>query len=141
MHLGWLVEYWYVIFCIGVIAMSAQFSQAVYLNGKHNDSTISGGTNCSGSITYCQGTSEKCKINCLRCFWYSQQTLTAHHWFAWCPPPLRIITSFFIFTLYQLDNFVQNLKQKLDTTQKEAAAWKAKYNIKTQEEMDASSRQ
>ncbi|KAL3808729.1 hypothetical protein ACHAXA_010895, partial [Cyclostephanos tholiformis] len=40
-----------------------------------------------------------------------------------------------------LDIYVQNLKDKLDTTQKEAAAWKAKYNIKTQEEMDASSRQ
>ncbi|KAL3775587.1 hypothetical protein ACHAW5_003490 [Stephanodiscus triporus] len=40
-----------------------------------------------------------------------------------------------------LDIFVVNMKDKLDSLQKEAAAWKAKYNIKTQEEMDASSRQ
>lgn len=39
-----------------------------------------------------------------------------------------------------LDVFVQNLKDKLDSTQKEAAAWKAKYNIRTQEEMEASNR-
>jgi|APGre2960657468_1045069.scaffolds.fasta_scaffold125688_2 hypothetical protein len=39
----------------------------------------------------------------------------------------------------QLDIVVQNLKERLDTTQKDAAAWKAKYNIKTQEEMEASS--
>eukprot|EP00584_Thalassiosira_punctigera_P002908 CAMPEP_0172534090 /NCGR_PEP_ID=MMETSP1067-20121228/6580_1 /TAXON_ID=265564 ORGANISM="Thalassiosira punctigera, Strain Tpunct2005C2" /NCGR_SAMPLE_ID=MMETSP1067 /ASSEMBLY_ACC=CAM_ASM_000444 /LENGTH=124 /DNA_ID=CAMNT_0013318829 /DNA_START=383 /DNA_END=757 /DNA_ORIENTATION=- len=40
-----------------------------------------------------------------------------------------------------LDAVVQNLKDKLDTKQKEAAAWKAKYNIKTQEEVAAASRQ
>lgn len=40
----------------------------------------------------------------------------------------------------KLDVFVQNLKDKLDSTQKEAAAWKAKYNIRTQEEMEASNR-
>jgi chaperonin cofactor prefoldin len=39
----------------------------------------------------------------------------------------------------KLDIVVQNLKERLDTTQKDAAAWKAKYNIKTQEEMEASS--
>ena len=37
----------------------------------------------------------------------------------------------------QLDIFVVNLKEKLDAKQKEAAAWKAKYNIKTQEEAEA----
>jgi hypothetical protein len=31
---------------------------------------------------------------------------------------------------------VQTLKQNLDTKQKDAAAWKAKYNIKTQDEVD-----
>eukprot|EP00569_Conticribra_weissflogii_P001768 CAMPEP_0171352032 /NCGR_PEP_ID=MMETSP0878-20121228/40448_1 /TAXON_ID=67004 /ORGANISM="Thalassiosira weissflogii, Strain CCMP1336" /LENGTH=126 /DNA_ID=CAMNT_0011857487 /DNA_START=273 /DNA_END=653 /DNA_ORIENTATION=+ len=40
-----------------------------------------------------------------------------------------------------LDNLVQSLKERLDSKQKEAAAWKAKYNIKTQEEMEASNRQ
>mmetsp|Transcript_33046 Transcript_33046/g.69549 ORF Transcript_33046/g.69549 Transcript_33046/m.69549 type:complete len:127 (-) Transcript_33046:286-666(-) len=40
-----------------------------------------------------------------------------------------------------LDIFVQNLKEKLDSKQKEAAAWKAKYNIKTQEEAEAANRQ
>ncbi|KAL7431292.1 hypothetical protein ACHAXH_004064 [Discostella pseudostelligera] len=39
-----------------------------------------------------------------------------------------------------LDVFVQNLKDKLDTTQKEAAAWKAKYNLRTQEEIEAANR-
>ncbi|KAL7532514.1 hypothetical protein ACHAWF_004161 [Thalassiosira exigua] len=36
-----------------------------------------------------------------------------------------------------LDGLVNTLKEKLDAKQKEAAAWKAKYNIKTQEEMEA----
>mmetsp|Transcript_15147 Transcript_15147/g.36376 ORF Transcript_15147/g.36376 Transcript_15147/m.36376 type:complete len:127 (+) Transcript_15147:313-693(+) len=40
-----------------------------------------------------------------------------------------------------LDGLVQNLKEKLDSKQKEAAAWKAKYNIKTQEEAEAANRQ
>lgn len=40
-----------------------------------------------------------------------------------------------------LDIFVGNLKEKLDSKQKEAAAWKAKYNIKTQEEAEAANRQ
>lgn len=40
----------------------------------------------------------------------------------------------------KLDVFVQNLKDKLDTTQKEAAAWKAKYNLRTQEEIEAANR-
>jgi hypothetical protein len=35
---------------------------------------------------------------------------------------------------------VQNLKENLDSKQKDAAAWKAKYNIKTQEEVDAANR-
>ncbi|KAL3804305.1 hypothetical protein HJC23_011233 [Cyclotella cryptica] len=39
-----------------------------------------------------------------------------------------------------LDALVQNLKENLDSKQKEAAAWKAKYNIKTQEEVDAANR-
>ena len=45
------------------------------------------------------------------------------------------------FQYLQLDVVVQNLKEKLDSKQKEAAAWKAKYNIKTQEEVEAASRQ
>mmetsp|Transcript_4153 Transcript_4153/g.8010 ORF Transcript_4153/g.8010 Transcript_4153/m.8010 type:complete len:125 (+) Transcript_4153:722-1096(+) len=40
-----------------------------------------------------------------------------------------------------LDIVVQNLKEKLDAKQKETAAWKAKYNIKTQEEAQAANRQ
>ncbi|KAL7484667.1 hypothetical protein ACHAW6_014099 [Cyclotella cf. meneghiniana] len=39
-----------------------------------------------------------------------------------------------------LDALVQNLKENLDSKQKGAAAWKAKYNIKTQEEVDAANR-
>ncbi|KAL3782593.1 hypothetical protein ACHAWO_008244 [Cyclotella atomus] len=40
-----------------------------------------------------------------------------------------------------LDGLVKTLKENLDKKQKDAAAWKAKYNIKTQEEVDAASRQ
>lgn len=40
-----------------------------------------------------------------------------------------------------LDVVVENLKEKLDSKQKEAGAWKAKYNIKTQEEAEAANRQ
>ncbi|KAL7537336.1 hypothetical protein ACHAXR_007745 [Thalassiosira sp. AJA248-18] len=40
-----------------------------------------------------------------------------------------------------LDVLVKNLKEKLDSKQKEAAAWKAKYNIKTKEEAEAANRQ
>mmetsp|Transcript_40584 Transcript_40584/g.84929 ORF Transcript_40584/g.84929 Transcript_40584/m.84929 type:complete len:128 (+) Transcript_40584:1395-1778(+) len=40
-----------------------------------------------------------------------------------------------------LDIVVQNLKEKLDAKQKETAAWKAKYNIKTREEAQAANRQ
>ena len=43
--------------------------------------------------------------------------------------------------LVQLEILVQNMKEKLDSKQKEAAAWKAKYNIKTQEEAEAAKRQ
>ncbi|KAL9187718.1 hypothetical protein ACHAXT_006096 [Thalassiosira profunda] len=35
-----------------------------------------------------------------------------------------------------LDLVVQKVKDALDAKQKESAAWKAKYNIKTQEEME-----
>ena len=48
---------------------------------------------------------------------------------------------YFIHYTTQLDGIVENLKEKLDSKQKEAAAWKAKYNIKTQEEAEAASRQ
>ena len=44
-------------------------------------------------------------------------------------------------TNQQLEILVQNIKEKLDSKQKEAAAWKAKYNIKTQEEAEAAKRQ
>ena len=40
----------------------------------------------------------------------------------------------------QLDTVVNTLKENLDKKQKDAAAWKAKYNIKTQEEMEAATR-
>ena len=36
----------------------------------------------------------------------------------------------------KLDLVVQKVKDTLDAKQKESAAWKAKYNIKTQEEME-----
>lgn len=42
--------------------------------------------------------------------------------------------------IFKLDALVSTLKQKLDEKQKEAAAWKAKYNIQTQEEAEASQR-
>ena len=41
----------------------------------------------------------------------------------------------------QLDVIVEKLKEQLDAKQKESAAWKAKYNIKTQEEVEAAKRQ
>ena len=41
----------------------------------------------------------------------------------------------------QLDKIVESMKETLDSKQKEAAAWKAKYNIKTQEEVEAANRQ
>jgi hypothetical protein len=40
-----------------------------------------------------------------------------------------------------LEAFVNKMKEQLDAKQKEAAAWKAKYNIKTQEEAEAANRQ
>lgn len=40
-----------------------------------------------------------------------------------------------------LEAFVNKMKEQLDSKQKEAAAWKAKYNIKTQEESEAANRQ
>ena len=35
----------------------------------------------------------------------------------------------------------EKMKEQLDAKQKEAASWKAKYNIKTQEEAEAANRQ
>mmetsp|Transcript_9322 Transcript_9322/g.20717 ORF Transcript_9322/g.20717 Transcript_9322/m.20717 type:complete len:128 (-) Transcript_9322:219-602(-) len=40
-----------------------------------------------------------------------------------------------------LEELVKSVKERLDVKQKETAAWKAKYNIKTQEEVDAANRQ
>eukprot|EP00970_Alexandrium_tamarense_P001397 scaffold145_cov195-Alexandrium_tamarense.AAC.41 len=39
-----------------------------------------------------------------------------------------------------LEELVKSVKERLDVKQKETAAWKAKYNIKTQEEVDAGMR-
>jgi hypothetical protein len=142
-HSGWLVEYWYDVsfFCVFAYFLPWLYqSMALYLWY-----TIlrfsSGGTNCSGGITHGQRTSKKCKM-IVRCFCYlfQQKIFTTHLLFL--PTRLSLVVNTTLHFLYwQLDIFVQNLKDKLDSTQKEAAALKAKYNIKTQEEMDASSRQ
>jgi hypothetical protein len=98
----------------------------------------SGGTNCPGGITYGQRTSKKCKM--IRSLFLLIQ-INIHSSFIFPPRGHPLWTKRFASWIDQLDIFVQNLKDKLDSTQKETAAWKAKYNIKTQEEMDASSRQ
>lgn len=41
----------------------------------------------------------------------------------------------------QLDAVIGTLKDRLETMQKDAAEWKAKYNLKTQEEVQALQRQ
>lgn len=40
-----------------------------------------------------------------------------------------------------LDNLIKHIEEKTETKRKETFAWKAKYNIKTQEEMEAAQRQ
>ena len=35
-----------------------------------------------------------------------------------------------------LDNLIKHIEEKTETKRKETFAWKAKYNIKTQEEME-----
>ena len=66
------------------------------------------------------------------------------HIFCQIVHPILIYLSFYTTknqpNIKKLDIVVQNLKEKLDSKQKEAAAWKAKYNIKTQEEVEASKR-
>ncbi|KAL7449228.1 hypothetical protein ACHAWC_001312 [Mediolabrus comicus] len=40
-----------------------------------------------------------------------------------------------------LDNLIKHIEEKTETKRKETFAWKAKYNIKTQEEIEAAQRQ
>jgi hypothetical protein len=142
-HSGWLVEYWYVIFCVGVTTESAQFWWADNLNAspfiRHNDSIFQVERTVREVLPTVKEHRKNVRINYVRCFWYSK-----HHssLFNRLLVPLLAYHNVILHLYhYQLDTFVQDLKDKLDSTQKEAAAWKAKYNIKTQEEMDASSRQ
>ena len=53
-------------------------------------------------------------------------------------PSLQSISSVYFM---QLDAVIGTLKDRLETMQKDAAEWKAKYNLKTQEEVQALQRQ
>jgi hypothetical protein len=53
----------------------------------------------------------------------------------------RIVSFLCIVLLFKLDAVISTLKDRLETMQKGAAEWKAKYNLKTQEEVQALQRQ
>ena len=42
---------------------------------------------------------------------------------------------------FQLDTLTKHIEKKLEEKRKETFAWKTKYNIKTQEEMEAAQKQ